>query len=154
MGKDKGEVEHGRHNQRGQAAVELVLLTPLLLVLIFLIFELGRVFGSWLIVTNAAREGARFAVVQDFDPAADAAIQARVQSTAQFLSVDAVPCSGGYNSCIQITRTTDGMEKLVTVTTSYKVYTLTPITVSIPYFGTLNYPGFLEVAGRSTMRWE
>lgn len=142
------------HDQRGQAAVELVLLTPLLLVLIFLIFEFGRVFGSWLIVTNAAREGARFAVVQSFDTTADPAIQARVQTTAQFLSVDAVPCSGAYNSCIEVVRTTDGMERLVTVRTSYRVYTLTPITGNIPYLGAINYPGYLEVSARSTMRWE
>jgi len=141
-------------HQHGQAAVELVLLTPLLLVLIFLIFEFGRVFGSWLIVTNAAREGARFAVVQDFDATADPAIQTRVQWTANFLTVDAAPCSGAYDSCIEIVRFTDGLERLVTVTARYKVYTLTPITGTIPYLGAINYPGYLEVSGRSTMRWE
>lgn len=141
-------------HQHGQAAVELVLLTPLLLVLIFLIFEFGRVFGSWLIVTNAAREGARFAVVQDFDATSDPAIQLRVQQTANFLAVDPVPCGGAYDSCIEIGRFTDGLERLVTVTARYKVYTLTPITGNIPYLGAINYPGYLEVSGRSTMRWE
>ena len=134
--------------------MELVLLTPLLLVLIFLIFEFGRVFGSWLIITNAAREGARFAIVQDFDTTSDPAIQTRVQQTANFLVVDAVPCSGSSDSCIEIVRTTDGLERLVTVTTRYKVYTLTPITGDIPVLGPVNYPGYLEVSGRSTMRWE
>lgn len=134
--------------------MEIVLLTPLLLVLLFLIFETGRVFGSWLIVTNAAREGARFAVVQNFDPSTDPAIQQRVQFTANFLSVSAAPCAGAYDSCIEVTRATSGLEQLVTVMVRYKVYTLTPITGNIPFLGPINYPGYLEIAGSSTMRWE
>ena len=140
--------------QRGQATVELVLLTPLLLVLVFLIFEFGRVFGSWLIMTNAAREGARRAVVLAFDPSSDSEVQARMQETAEFLSVDPVPCSGTFDSCIEITRTTVEFEKLVTVMARYKVYTLAPITGDIPFLGPIDYPGYLEVVGLSTMRWE
>ncbi|MGH2436894.1 MAG: TadE family protein [bacterium] len=140
--------------QRGQATVELVLLTPLILVLFFLIFEFGRVFGSWLIMTNAAREGARRAVVLAFDTSSDSEIQERVQETAQFLIVDAVPCSGTYDSCIEIVRATEGLEKLIQVNARYKVYTLTPIVGDIPFIGAINYPGYLEVVGLSTMRWE
>jgi Flp pilus assembly protein TadG len=140
--------------QRGQATVELVLMTPLLLVLIFILFEFGRVFGSWLIITNGAREGARFGIVQAFDPASDASIQARVQTTSQFLTVNAVACTGSYNSCIEIVRNTVGLERLVTVIARYRVYTLMPITGDIPFLGAINYPGFLEVVGVSTMRWE
>ena len=141
-------------NRRGQATVELVLLTPLLLLILFLIFELGRVFGSWLIMTNAAREGTRFAITQAFDASSNAAIQQRVQETAQFLAVDAVPCTGAYDSCIEVGWTTVGLERLVTVSARYRVYTLTPITGDIPFLGPFNYPGFLEVIGLSTMRWE
>lgn len=140
--------------QRGQATVELVLLTPLLLVLVFLIFEFGRVFGSWLIMTNAAREGARRAVVLAFDPSSDSEIQARVQETAEFLTVNTAPCSGTVDSCVEIIRTTVGLEKLVTVMARYKVYTLAPITGDIPFLGPIDYPGYLEVVGLSTMRWE
>ena len=42
-------------HQRGQSTVELVLIMPLLMVLLFLIFEMGRLFGSWLLISNAAR---------------------------------------------------------------------------------------------------
>ncbi len=142
-------------SQRGQATVELVLMTPLLLVLLFLIFEFGRMFGSWLIITNAAREGARYAVVLTQSATSDPAIQTRVQATAQFLQVDAVPCTGSYNSCIQINRTpTPCLECTVTVTARYRVFTLMPITGSIPFLGPINYPGFMEVIGVSTMRAE
>ncbi|MBI4279891.1 MAG: pilus assembly protein [Armatimonadetes bacterium] len=141
-------------NQRGQATVELVLLTPLLLTLMFLIFEFGRVFGSWLIVTNAAREGARRGVVVAFDSSGDTAIQQRVQQTANFLTVNAAQCAGSYDSCVQITRTTDGAERLVNIAVRYKVYTLMPIIGDIPFLGRIDYPGYLEVVGLSTMRWE
>ncbi len=140
--------------QQGQATVELVLLAPLLLVLLFLIFELGRVFGSWLIITNAAREGARLSIVLNFDPSADPAIDQRVQQTTQFLVVNAVPCTNPYDSCVGITRTTSGFERLVTVMVRYKVYTLMPIIGNIPFLGPINYPGYLEVVGLSTMRSE
>lgn len=141
--------------QRGQATVELVLMTPLLLVLLFLIFEFGRMFGSWLIITNAAREGARYAVVLTQSTTSNPAIQTRVQTTAQFLQVDAVACTGSYNSCIQIDRTpTPCLECTVTVTARYRVFTLMPITGSIPFLGPINYPGFMEVIGVSTMRAE
>jgi TadE-like protein len=143
-----------RAGQRGAITVELVLLTPLLLALVFLLFEFGRVFGSWLIITNAAREGARFGIVQPFSSASDSAIQTRVQNTAQFLTVNAVACSEPYDSCIEVVRTTEGLESLVTVSARYRVYTLMPITGDIPFLGSINYPGFMEVVGVSTMRWE
>lgn len=105
-------------------------------------------------LTNAAREGARRAIVLAFDTSSDPEIQSRVQETAQFLTVNAVPCSGTDDSCIDISRATSGFEKLVTVMARYKVYTLTPIVGDIPFIGPINYPGYLEVVGLSTMRWE
>ncbi|MGH8525856.1 MAG: TadE/TadG family type IV pilus assembly protein [Gammaproteobacteria bacterium] len=144
---------------RGAIAVEIVLLAPLMLLFVFLIFEFGRVFGSWLIITNSGREGARVAITQncdnfDTDATALGRINSRVQETAQFLTVNAVACSGSYDSCINVTRQTQGFEVLATVNVGYKVYTLMPITGNIPYLGSINYPGYLEVVGRSTMRCE
>ncbi len=156
-------------NQRGQSTVEVVLLAPLLMVLVFLIFEFGRVFGSWLIVTNAAREGARFGVTESFSTADqcgtsctsfDTAIQTRVAQTAQFLTVQQVACTStnqppsGKTSCVAISRATDattGDDKL-TVLVVYQLPTLTPITGWIPYLGRINYPGSFSVSGLSTMR--
>jgi Flp pilus assembly protein TadG len=141
--------------QRGQATVELVLMMPLLLALLFLLFEFGRVFGSWIIITNSSREGARYAVVLAQNSTSNPAIQGRVQATAQFLDVDAVPCTGSYSSCIQINRTPSTcVECTVTVTVRYRVFTLMPITGDIPFLGPINYPGFMEVVGVSTMRAE
>jgi len=49
----------GQSKERGQSAVEFALVLPVLLLFFFFLIEFGRVFGSWLLITNAAREGAR-----------------------------------------------------------------------------------------------
>lgn len=56
-----------RHGQRGVALLEFVIVFPLLVTLVFSIWEAGRIFDAWLISTNAAREGARYAV--EWNPA-------------------------------------------------------------------------------------
>ena len=53
--------------QRGQAMIETALTLPLLLLLSVSVFEFGRAFQYWQILTNAAREGARVAVLPGTD---------------------------------------------------------------------------------------
>lgn len=54
-------------SERGQAMVEMALVLPVLILLIFGIMEFGRVFNAYLIITNAAREGARVGIVGSTD---------------------------------------------------------------------------------------
>jgi len=54
-----------RRNARGQALVEFALVMPLLLILIVSVFEFGRAWNLHQTITDAAREGARKAVVAD-----------------------------------------------------------------------------------------
>lgn len=56
-----------RPENRGQGMVEFALILPLLLLLIFVIIELGRLFFAWMAIENAARFGARYAVTGEFD---------------------------------------------------------------------------------------
>jgi Flp pilus assembly protein TadG len=53
-----------RDTERGQALVEFTMVLPILLILLFALVDFGRAFYTWLLVTNAAREGARIAAVQ------------------------------------------------------------------------------------------
>jgi len=62
-------------SHRAQGLVELALALPVLLMLIMGIVDLGLAIRSYVMVTNAAREGARYAIVC---PATDASIQSRV----------------------------------------------------------------------------
>jgi Flp pilus assembly protein TadG len=51
-----------KRNERGAALVEAAVTIPLLLLIAVGIFEFGRAYQTWQVLTNAAREGARYAV--------------------------------------------------------------------------------------------
>lgn len=50
-------------NQRGAALLETAITLPIILLISVGIFEFGRAFQTWQVLTNAAREGARVAVI-------------------------------------------------------------------------------------------
>jgi Flp pilus assembly protein TadG len=50
-----------RFSQRGASAVEFALILPLLLAIVFGIIEFGAVLYNQAVITNASREGARYA---------------------------------------------------------------------------------------------
>jgi len=57
-----------RDTECGQALVEFAMVVPLFLLLLFALVDFGRAFYTWLLITNAAREGARAAAVQMDQP--------------------------------------------------------------------------------------
>lgn len=68
---------------QGTATLEMVIVLPLLLMLLFAVAELSVMFSRWQAVTNAAREGARTAIVYraPCDPATvEDAVRVRVRS--------------------------------------------------------------------------
>ena len=64
-----------KNGERGAALLEVALTLPLLLLVATGIFEFGRAYQTWQILTNAAREGARLAVLPGMD---DDAVEERV----------------------------------------------------------------------------
>ena len=50
-------------NQRGAALLETAITIPLILAVCISIFEFGRAYQTWQVLTNAAREGARVAIL-------------------------------------------------------------------------------------------
>lgn len=52
-------------NRRGAAAIEFAIVAPLLLLIVFGIIEFGRMIMVQQILTNASREGARRAVIEN-----------------------------------------------------------------------------------------
>ena len=75
-----------RRDQRGAALLEMAFTLPLLLLISVSIFEFGRAFEVWQVLTNAAREGARVAVLPGIS---DAMVTARVQQYANAGALDA-----------------------------------------------------------------
>ena len=64
-------------NQRGAALLETAVTLPLILFVSVGIFEFGRAYQTWQIITNAAREGARMAVLPG---TTDSGVRTRVQT--------------------------------------------------------------------------
>jgi Flp pilus assembly protein TadG len=60
---------HGRsrHGERGQSLVEMALAVPILVLILATVIDASRIFDALIVLTNAAREGARFATLQE-DP--------------------------------------------------------------------------------------
>ena len=95
--------------------VELALILPVLLLILAGTIEFGRVLNQYLVVTAAAREGARAAVVGD----ADAEVAATVREAAA--SID------GGNLTISISPANRPRGTAVTVTVTNPVQIITPL---------------------------
>ncbi|HET7398031.1 MAG TPA: TadE/TadG family type IV pilus assembly protein [Intrasporangium sp.] len=71
---------HGRRRERGASAVEFALMLPFLMLVLAGIVDFGRAFFVEIQLANAAREGARAAIIS---PTNNADIQARATRAAQ-----------------------------------------------------------------------
>ncbi|MER3419286.1 MAG: pilus assembly protein TadE [Chloroflexota bacterium] len=131
--RDLGGREHG------VALVELAMVLPLLLVLVFGIIDFGRAFQTWITLTNAAREGARLGTVsQDAQ-----AVRQRCESTA---GVSGVSCS------------VSGLPGMtgqdVTVTANYTLQFITPVGSLISLLGGQGMQTSFNMSASATMRIE
>lgn len=85
------ETRHQR--QRGDSLVELALVLPVLLLILIGILDLGRAVYAYHVVANCAREGARYGVGVENNPAAIAAV---VRSAAVGLDTSQLAVSVTY----------------------------------------------------------
>jgi len=132
-------------SEHGAELIEMAIVTPLLLLLVFGIVDFGFLFQRYVVLTNAAVEGARVATLPGYT-AADA--QARVQAyatnggvvgpvTAVAVPVPLPGAGGG---------TWPGMQ--VTVTHVYNLQYITPIIALVGG----SSAGSITLTARSTMR--
>ena len=104
--------------EHGQAILEVALTLPLLLLVCVGIFEFGRAYQTWQVLTNAAREGARMSsmpnsVVGD--------VQTRVR---QYMQDGALPLYGSAGVAV---------DPAVTLTAGSTTATASVVTVSYPF---------------------
>jgi Flp pilus assembly protein TadG len=98
-------------SQRGAALLETAITIPLILLVSVSIFEFGRAYQTWQVLTNAAREGARVAVIQGTtDGQVTAAVRnymtggALPNAGSAPVAIDRnVPFNGGANTASRIT---------------------------------------------------
>jgi Flp pilus assembly protein TadG len=121
--------------ERGQALLETALALPLVLLISVSIFEFGRAYQTWQVLTNASREAARIAILPG---TTDADIQARVQ---QYLTDGQLPSTSIASTTVDIDRTK-------TVSIGLGTAPATQITVNYPFsFIVLNPVARLVVTG-------
>ena len=127
-----------KKKQEGQSMVEFALTFPLLLLVIIGIFQFGAILNGHVTVTNAAREGARVAVVG----ANDAEIEARVIQASTSLFMTPITTE---NIDISPTERTVGQDVTVSVEGT--------VPIVIPGFNIFLGSGY-TVTGESVMRVE
>jgi Flp pilus assembly protein TadG len=88
-----------RHSERGAALLEMAFALPLLLLVCVGILEFGRAYQTWQVLTNAAREGARIAVLPGMD---DTAVRTRVR---EYMAIGQLPKANDTVVTIDIDRT-------------------------------------------------
>jgi Flp pilus assembly protein TadG len=97
-----GSTQQFKKNERGAELVEFALMLPILLVILAGLWDFGRAYRTYQAITNAAREGARLAVV----PAGinqTAAVQDRVKAYLNKSSLDtSFMTSGNINTYISL----------------------------------------------------
>ncbi len=125
-------------SEAGAAAVEFAVIMPLLFLLIFGIYEFGRMYNAKVSMTGAAREGARVMAIRN-----DSSCNAGPPSGAKYVVTQSASLSPAL-ACGEVTVTpatcVPGANVTVIAQRSYSY--------NIPFYGT----GAIPVQGKAVMR--
>lgn len=138
--------------ERGTALLETALTLPLLLLVSAGIFEFGRAYQTWQVVTNAAREGARLAVLPN--PVAGA-VDARVRSyltSGQLANAAGATIAVTPNATISIGGGATASASIVTVNYPFQFVVLQPVARLLVSGSTLGAP--ITLSASAEMRNE
>src|SRR5258708_35257419 len=139
-------------SERGRALPEPALTLPLVLLVSVSVFEFGRAYQTWQVLTNAAREGARIAVLPG---TTSTDVDARVR---QYLTSGALgdPSSAGVTvtaGTVDLgTGAAGAPTSIVTVTYPFRFMVLQPVASLVVAGSTLGAP--LTLTANSQMRNE
>jgi len=107
---------------RGAAAVELALLLPILLVLVFGIIDFGRLLFTQITLTDAAREGVRVLALEGAPGSSYTTDEAESDATAR-----AEDAATGVSGTLEVTPGTCTLGDPVTLTVSTSFDFITPL---------------------------
>jgi Flp pilus assembly protein TadG len=144
-------INGGWLSERGQALVEAAMVTPVVLLIMVGIFEVGRAYQTWQVVTNSAREGARAAVVPGADVTTVKALVKKYMTDGQLGSVATATVDVNRTAAIQVNGTSIGAT-LVTVDYPFKFIVLEPVAQLVAGSATPGKP--LTMRATSLMRNE
>jgi Flp pilus assembly protein TadG len=138
-------------SERGTAIIETAMTLPLLLMVSVGIFEFGRGFQTWQVLTNAAREGARVAVLPNV---VAGAAEARVR---QYMASGQLPNAANATVTLNPTATVSygagtASASVVTVDYPFEFMVLQPVARMLVSGSTLGGP--LTIRASAQMRNE
>ena len=116
----------GWRSERGQALIEAALITPVVLLIMVGIFEVGRAYQTWQVLTNAAREGARAAVVPGANTDTVKAIVKQYMSDGQLSEAENADVAVNQAATLVVNGTNIGAT-LVTVDYPFEFMMLQPV---------------------------
>jgi Flp pilus assembly protein TadG len=126
-------------SQKGTALIEAAVTIPILLLVAVGIFEFGRAFQTWQVLTNAAREGARHAVTPN---STTSSVQGRVTSymtTGQLSKAGQASISVNRNASINVNGVNESASQ-VTVDYPFDFIVLNPVVQLVNPGSTLGSP--------------
>src|SRR5688572_4349883 len=112
----------GRRHEFGHAAVELALITPVLMVLTVGAFDFGRIFYYTMAVTGAAHAGAQWGSMSAANASNTAGMTTRVENHAPGLGVTASPAPTRICRCGNGTATPNPQACNVGCTGTLRIY--------------------------------
>lgn len=122
----------------GAAAVEMAIILPLMLLLVFGIIDFGRMLNAQIEVSAAAREGARWAAMGQTGVPARAAL--------------AAPNLSGMSTSVTACPATPALTSNATVVTTYTFQFITPFGNFKNFFGGPAGASTKTLTGRGVMR--
>jgi Flp pilus assembly protein TadG len=110
-------------NQKGAALLETAITLPLVLLVCVSIFEFGRAYQTWQVLTNAAREGARVAVLSE---STDAQVTSAVKA---YMQGGQLPSAALANISVErmVPFATSNTASRVTISYPFKFTVLNPV---------------------------
>ena len=110
-------------NQKGAALLETAITLPLVLLVCVSVFEFGRAYQTWQVLTNAAREGARVAVLSE---STDAEVTGAVKA---YMQGGQLPSAALANISVErmVPFATSNTASRVTISYPFKFTVLNPV---------------------------
>ena len=90
-----------KRKERGAALIESAITIPIILLISVAVFEFGRAYQTWQVLTNAAREGARVSIIAG---KTDAQVREAVQ---KYMDVGGLPLAYSDSVTITLNRNVD-----------------------------------------------